>query len=313
MQMKTEERARAIHFREEGWSVKEIARELRISTGSVSVWVRGIRLGSVQRERLAEREWRGGERGRQKILARWRKYRKLHPKPLPELRPARLVESFFNTWSPEMAYVLGYFAADGCMYRNPRGSYYVQFTSCDLQLIQLVRRLLGCANAIEVQKRAPPRKTGYTLQIGSRALFERLCLLGFTPAKSLTLKFPAVPQKVLADFVRGYFDGDGCVSYGRYWRKARRTFVRHLFVQFVSGSRMFLEKLHTLLRESGAVRGGHLGRHSRSFHLQYSGRDVLRLYAFLYPRYRIPCLRRKQEKFQSALQFFGPVEERPSS
>lgn len=116
-----------------------------------------------------------------------------------------------------------------------------------------------------------------------------------------------MPWSFLGDFVRGYFDGDGCVSYGRYWQKSRQRFVKQLFVQFVSGSKIFLEKLHAVLQESGTVRGGHLGRHSRSFHLQYSGRDVLRLYVFLYPRYRIPCLHRKQEKFQSALQFFlGP-------
>lgn len=190
MRAKTEEHARAIRFRERGQSVKEIARELRVSAGSVSTWVRGIRLTSVRRERLAERERRGGERGRRKILARWREYQRLHPKSVPEPRPVRPVESFFDRWTPEMAYVLGYFAADGCIYRNPRGSYYVQFTSCDRQLIQLVRRLLGCVNAIEVQKRTPPQSTSYTLQIGSRIIFERLRLLGFTPAKSLTYNFP---------------------------------------------------------------------------------------------------------------------------
>lgn len=29
------------------------------------------------------------------------------------------LSEFFNRWTPEMAYVLGFFAADGSMYENP--------------------------------------------------------------------------------------------------------------------------------------------------------------------------------------------------
>ena len=41
-----------------------------------------------------------------------------------------------------------------------------------------------------------------------------LILLGCTPKKSLILKFPneeIVPKNLIKDFIRGYFDGDGCV------------------------------------------------------------------------------------------------------
>ena len=32
---------------------------------------------------------------------------------------------FFKTWSSQMAYVLGYFCADGCMFVNSGGSKYI--------------------------------------------------------------------------------------------------------------------------------------------------------------------------------------------
>src|SRR3989338_5004890 len=38
---------------------------------------------------------------------------------------------FFRRWTPDMAYVLGYFAADGCAVRNQRGSHYLRFDSVD--------------------------------------------------------------------------------------------------------------------------------------------------------------------------------------
>ncbi len=46
-----------------------------------------------------------------------------------------LNQDFFKTWSPEMAYVLGYFAADGSMIQNKRGGHFIEFTSTDAVLI----------------------------------------------------------------------------------------------------------------------------------------------------------------------------------
>lgn len=306
MRPKIAERVRAQAFRVRGRSVKEIARMLHVSAGSVSGWVGKVPLSPTARLRLRHREETGGARGRQKILARWQEYRRAHPRPVPEPRLPRPVETFFDRWTAEMAYVLGYFAADGCMFRNPRGSYYIQFTSCDLQLIQTVQKLLGVSNAIEVQSRAASgHQTSYTLQVGSRRIFEKFRGLGFTPQKSLTLRFPLVPRTCLSDFVRGYFDGDGCVIFGRYRRRVRRP-ARIGMVQFVSGSRRYLAHLHSALLAARVVAGGCLTRGGRAHHLQYSTSDTRRLYKFLYQRNTLPCLERKREKFRRAMEFLGP-------
>jgi transcriptional regulator with XRE-family HTH domain len=54
--VKTEERARARELRRsEGWSIKQIARELAVSRSSVSLWVRDIELTEAQRSALLER------------------------------------------------------------------------------------------------------------------------------------------------------------------------------------------------------------------------------------------------------------------
>lgn len=307
MRARIAEQTEARTLQQGGRSVKEIARVLRVSPGSVSAWVQTVSLRAHARARLAEHELRGGTRGRRKILARWREYRLLHPKRASAPRPIRPVESFFDRWSPEMAYVLGYFAADGCMFRNPRGSYYFQFTSTNAQLLVLVRKLLKATNAIErYRPKSVAWKTRYSLQVGSRRVFEQLQSLGFTPAKSLILRWPLVPAKVLSHFVRGYFDGDGCIAYGSYVHSGTKVPTRQLFVQFVSGSRRFLQGLHDALRNVDAVAGGSLSLASSGFHLQYSTRDAIRLHQFIYPRYDIPCLHRKRVKFQKALRFLGP-------
>ena len=46
---------------------------------------------------------------------------------------------------------------------------------------------------------------------------ETLNSYGCTPRKSLTLKFPSLnifkDESLVWDFIRGYIDGDGCISY----------------------------------------------------------------------------------------------------
>jgi transcriptional regulator with XRE-family HTH domain len=54
--VKTKERVRARELRRsEGWSIKQIARELAVSRSSVSLWVRDIELTEAQRAALLER------------------------------------------------------------------------------------------------------------------------------------------------------------------------------------------------------------------------------------------------------------------
>ena len=52
-------------------------------------------------------------------------------------------------------------------------------------------------------------------RIGDKHLKESLIKQGCVPQKSLILKFPELPAPLISHFIRGYFDGDGCVSYYR--------------------------------------------------------------------------------------------------
>src|SRR3989344_557095 len=48
-------------------------------------------------------------------------------------------EDFFKRWSSEMAYVLGFFAADGSMIPHKNGGHYIEFTSTDRILLEHVQ------------------------------------------------------------------------------------------------------------------------------------------------------------------------------
>lgn len=200
-----------------------------------------------------------------------------------------------------MAYVLGFFAADGCMYANKRGSHYVAFYSTDKQLILAIKKIIGVSNTIERYQVNDTWKEKYTLQVGSRKAFSRLIDLGFTPNKSLTLQFPKVPDFVLSDFVRGYFDGDGCIYYGLHNRKDRKSNKFIFMSRFTCGNRKYLESLQQQLCQVVGLGKGSLHPHTTAWDLAYASKDTRQLYYFIYPKPNVHCLLRKRKKFEEGI------------
>ncbi len=220
--------------------------------------------------------------------------------------PKRSVETFFDSWNPEMAYVLGYFASDGTMYKNKRGSCYIAFTSTDKKLLLLVRSIMNVSNEIEVyQAKHKNWKLRYTLQIGSKKIFLRLLKLGFTPKKSLSLRYPSIPDRLLGHFLRGYFDGDGCASFAYYKRKERKDLQKILSIRIRCGSKRFIQSLRDHLTKIVLLGSGSLYFHSNAYDLVYSSRNVIKLYSFMYPALDVPCLKRKRDILIQGLKAFG--------
>lgn len=217
----------------------------------------------------------------------------------------RYVETFFDEWSEEMAYILGYFAADGSMYKNKGRGGYIAFYSIDLKLIKLVKKILMVSNKIEVRQRKHWR-TSYTLQIGSKNIFDRLLSLGFTPNKSLNLTLPNVPDDLFYHFLRGYFDGDGGVYYQKLKRNNRPNPTHHFHLNIRCGDRVFLENIRKKLNSLINLRGGSLYFHSGAYSLAYYGKDVIELYSFLYPNQVVPCLCRKRRQLEEGIKAMGP-------
>lgn len=217
-------------------------------------------------------------------------------------------DDFFKTWTPEMAYVSGYFAADGNMLCNKRGAHYIEFQSTDEELIENVKRAFGSNHKISSKIRVVGHKRVYRIQIGSKKMFHDLMRLGFTPNKSKNIKFPVMPRKYLSHFVRGYFDGDGHVSSGVYKRSTPRKnpYIKILTTGFTSGSQIFLADLKTRLSCTAGLKGGTSCHISRAYRLNYSINDSRRLYEFMYTGVLEGLyLKRKKEKFEQFFDFVG--------
>lgn len=155
-----------------------------------------------------------------------------------------------------MAYVLGFFAADGNMLRNNRGAHYIEFQITDIQILLEIKKVVGSSHKLKARIRNEKCKVIYRLQIGSKEWFQDLERHGFTSRKSLILKLPAIPDLYKPSFIRGYFDGDGVIYFKKYKSKDR-TNKRWVFAsKFTSGSKDFLVSLHALLKADTGIKGG---------------------------------------------------------
>lgn len=216
---------------------------------------------------------------------------------------------FFEKWGADMAYVLGFFAADGNLTKGKRDNCYIEFSSCDLEIIEKIRGVLESNHKILKRKRSEPAKDLYRLQIGSKRVFKRMLELGFTTQKSLVMKMPSVPEKYFGDFTRGYFDGDGNVSFGYYKKPWRKSGFHVLLTRFTCGSKRFLLSLRECLHvEIGT--GGSLSYYGSAWRLSYNANDSRRLFTFMHrgDLKNLIYLKRKYSIYLKA-----GVEERPSS
>jgi len=194
--------------------------------------------------------------------------------------------NFFKRWTPDVAYVLGFFTADGSMIKNKRGAHFIEFQITDKDLLVKIRKLFGSNHKITTRKRNNNSKISYRLQIGSKEIFNDLLKLGLTPNKSKTIKLLKIPDKYLSHFLRGYFDGDGCVNICAYQQKYKNSLSTIINSGFTSGSKKILMEIKNRLTKFKIIKGGTLYYHSKAYRLWFSINDSSELYKFMYSNLR---------------------------
>ena len=208
-------------------------------------------------------------------------------------------KNFFKVWSRDMAYVIGFFAADGYITINKRGGQYWSLDIGDRILIKRIKTAIGSEHKISTRNRNGGKYTTYRLQIGSVDMCEDLRKLGFDERKTKRLSVPYIPQKYFTHFARGYFDGDGNVWSGLI-HKNKKTHSLAIQTVFTSCSLDFLKKfsdtLYTFGVEKGVLRKGK----GNYYRLTYSINNSLKLYDFMYNNLGTSTLflKRKKDVFE---------------
>ena len=178
-----------------------------------------------------------------------------------------------------MAYVLGFFLADGSLVINKRGSHYLDFHITDGDILEKIKYHLGSNHKIQKRIRNEKHKMIFRLQIGSKKMFKSLNDLGIEKQKTGKEKMPPVPKKYFSDFLRGYFDGDGNIWSG-YTNKNRKNPTPALTLTFTCKSKEFLSELKDLMNKLKCT--GNIVYSSKAYRLNFSTIPSLKIYESMY-------------------------------
>lgn len=217
-----------------------------------------------------------------------------------QLKKYTVNHDFFKKWSHDMAYVLGFWWADGHIRKrigkNGYG-YSYGFGICQNDRDQyILRTIMDCMGANNPVWQPKSRPHMCHFEISSKNIFDDIVKLGGVPKKSLVAKFPKIPKKYFSDFFRGFFDGDGSISI------SAKNHSASCYV--CSGSEAFLSELQKHLRNNHNVHG-RLFYSGTCFRLSFGMDDTVKLYSVMYYDGHQSRLRleRKYDKFNSLISY----------
>lgn len=208
----------------------------------------------------------------------------------------RLDETVFEVIdTEEKAYFLGFFYADGYNNRN-NNVISIRLNQKDFLLLESFRVLLDTNRPLHYYK----HYNSVDLTINSKKISQDLEKLGCFQAKSHILKFPTeeqVPNHLIRHFIRGYFDGDGCIYIGNILQTNKKCYN---FT--IAGLLSFLKDIQCILITNCNIKETKMYPKRESIGhgtLRYSGRkSVIKIFKYLYDDSNI-YLNRKYQKFLS--------------
>lgn len=138
-------------------------------------------------------------------------------------RKYKLNENFFEKIdTEEKAYVLGFVYADGNN-KSQRSGLMFSLNAQDIEILEKIKNAMSSDGEIKIfdRKDYVGGKCAH-IDFNSYKLSRDLTDKGAPPNKTYKIVFPLfIDEKLIHHFVRGYFDGDGCIWNGK--RKKMRV------------------------------------------------------------------------------------------
>ncbi len=201
--------------------------------------------------------------------------------------------------TPNKAYWLGFLYADGCILSSKYGeqSFKLALAEQDKEILEKFKQDLSSSYPIRYDNSKNIKNKKWQrqclIEMRSQKAVNDLKKLGCVERKSLILNFPSskqVPNEYIYHFIRGYFDGDGSISY--YKKKNSYT------LSFV-GTELFIKSL------SNYFLGGSVFADSRKTNSWYftigGNKQIVDAYYKIYKDANGLYLKRKHDKFQQLL------------
>ena len=205
-------------------------------------------------------------------------------------RKSHVNDHIFDTIdTEEKAYWLGFLYADGNLHHaNKSWRIELSLQEQDLNHVQKFANFVSCDKTPKYRAKTK----AYRMSFSSSRMAEELIKKGCIPRKSLVLTFPSyaiVPKELMPHFIRGYFDGDGCISLQDLVHSVRK------YVSLL-GTKEFLEGLIKETNIAGTVLKKEKRTASNTYQLTWHKKEGNEMLDYMYGNASV-YLQRKYNKY----------------
>jgi hypothetical protein len=209
-------------------------------------------------------------------------------------------DDYFSHINEISSYILGFIAADGHVTNYQRKSNYliINLIHTDIEILNLIKNELSYTGKIYSQKKSNGQDQ-CALRICSNKIALDIKNYIITNNKTFDLKWVKnIDEKFLKCFIRGYFDGDGSLSFNIEKGNYSASFV---------GTRLFLEGLLSFYRAENNTNDGSIKEYKTYSQLTFGGKYCARSFLnWLYEDSTINTrLSRKYDKYLEFINYVG--------
>lgn len=207
--------------------------------------------------------------------------------------------NFFEKESSEKYYILGLLYSDGYLIQN-NNKEYVGLKLIDKQILDDISLLTECKEPYKCGITSANNQL-YRIEFRDKQVIEDLKNIGLHQRKTLTTTYPNIPSEYHNDFIRGVFDGDGCIHFSK--KKGR---INSYVTNFqILGANDLLNGIKK-----------HIGVDVRIVPYRKIAKllvdkksDLKKIYDFLYKNENCLCLERKHIHFNKCLSIIQEAHE----
>lgn len=174
------------------------------------------------------------------------------------LRKENIKTNIFNPVNtPEAAYILGFYIADGCLNGN---KFVITLNEKDKEILEKIRDYMSPITKL-IYKKETVNKQGiishpmYSFAFSCKEIVNKLEKLGLGKNKTYLNKSikNIVPKELMWDFIRGYWDGDGCISNSNVTKNVKETSYNYVNIGFtiISKDPNILNEMNEFFVEEG--------------------------------------------------------------
>ena len=204
--------------------------------------------------------------------------------------------NFFQVENEDMAWLLGFIAADGGIEKK-RNVIRINLSTVDKEILIKIKNLINLQSEVKDYI----TNDGYAvskIQWSSEQHKKDLANYGITFEKTFKLKPPLkLNKKYWKDYIRGFWDGDGSIT-------LNKNNYNSLLWQITSASKSILEFIVNYFYEEYQIPKVNIHSFTRNgvelYILQYSTNASMKIYNIFYDDNSI-CLKRKKDKYTSVI------------